>query len=58
VIGCVGSKSGSRDVVSLVIEEALALSIELASPAEAAFGRKGIETADMDEAEEASPVRR
>jgi hypothetical protein len=40
------------------MEEALALRIELASPVEAAVLRKGIDTAEMDEAEEPSPVRR
>jgi hypothetical protein len=44
--------------VSLVIEEALALRTELASPIEAGVLRKGIDTADIDEAEEASPARR
>jgi hypothetical protein len=44
--------------VSLVIEETLALRIELASPEDAALARKGTDAPDMDEAEEARPVRR
>lgn len=40
------------------MEDALALRMELASPAEAEFVLKGIDTPEIDEAEEASPVRR
>jgi hypothetical protein len=57
-MGWLSSNNGSRDVVSLVIEDALALRMELASPMDAAFVRKGIEIPEMDEAEDASPVRR
>lgn len=49
------SRSGSREVWSLVMDEALALRMELASVAEAAALRNGIETPETEEADEASP---
>lgn len=52
------SKSGSLEVVSLVIEDALALRIELASVAVADALRNGIEIPDMDDADDARPPRR
>lgn len=52
------SRSGSREVWSLVIEEALALRIELASVTEAAALRNGTDIPDMEDAEEVRPVRR
>src|SRR5690242_17542407 len=52
------SRRGSLDVVSLVMEDALALRTELASVAVAEALRNGIETPDMEEADEAIPPRR
>ena len=45
-------------MVSLAIEEALALRMELASPAVVELARNGMEIPDTDEADEASPARR
>lgn len=52
------SKRGSLEVVSLVMEDALALRIELASVAVAEALRNGIDTPDIDDADDAMPPRR
>lgn len=52
------SNRGSRDVVSLVMDDALALRIELASVVAVEALRNGIEIPDMDDADEATPPRR
>jgi hypothetical protein len=52
------SNNGSREVSWLVIEEALALKMELASVTDAVVVRNGMETPDIEEADEANPVRR
>ena len=50
------SKSGSRDVWSLVMDEALALRMELASVMDAAALRNGTDMPDIDDADEARPA--
>jgi hypothetical protein len=49
--------SRSRDVVSLVIDDALTLSTELASP-DIELAWKGRETPEIDEADDVRPPRR